>query len=107
MYQRIMIAMISFVGVAGAQAIPARATIVGGGNANAGQCTITVTVDGTAQVDVLGADGMLHNLGGAAPKWGRFECTMAMPSNPPNFQFTAVNGRGHQNLTNEARNGGP
>jgi hypothetical protein len=107
MYQRILIVMISLVGVAGAQAIPQRATIVGGGNPSAGQCTITVTVDGNAQVDVLGADGMLRNLGGAAPRWGRFECTVAMPSNPPNFQFTAVNGRGHQNLTAEARNGGP
>ena len=107
MYQRILSVLFLVTGIAGAQAIPARANIVGGGNNNAGQCTITVTVDGNAQVDVLGLDGMLRNLGGAAPRWGRFECTVAMPSNPPNFQFMAVNGRGHQNLTAQAKNGGP
>ena len=107
MCQRIFSVMILLAGFAGAQALPQRAAIVGGGNPNAGQCTIVVTVDGNVQVEVLGADGMLRNLGGAAPSWRRFECTLAMPANPANFQFTAVNGRGHQNLTLEPRNGGP
>ncbi|MEO8050543.1 MAG: hypothetical protein ABI833_09030 [Acidobacteriota bacterium] len=84
-----------------------RARIVGGGNPNAGQCTITVVVDGKVQVDVLGADGMLRNLGGGAPQWRRFECTSALPSNPANFQFAGVDGRGRQDLTSEPRNGGP
>jgi hypothetical protein len=107
MYQRLLIVMTLLAGFAGAQAIPKRAAIVGGGNPNSGQCVITVTVDGSAQVDVLGLDGMLRNLGGAAPTWRRFECTVAMPPNPPNFQFAADNGRGHQNLTAEPRNGVP
>jgi hypothetical protein len=99
--------MILSVGVAGAQALPQRAAMVGGGNPNAGQCTISVTVDGNVQVDVLGADGMLRNLAGGVPQWRRFECTSAMPPNPTNFQFTPVSGRGHQNLTLQPRNGGP
>jgi len=107
MSQRIFAAVIVLAGFAGGQALPQRAAIVGGGNPNAGQCTIVVNVDGNVQVDVLGADGMLRNLGGAAPSWRRFECTAAMPANPANFQFTAVSGRGHQNLTLPPRNGGP
>ena len=107
MYQRIFTVMVIVAGVAGAQAIPQRAAIVGGGNPNVGQCTIAVVVDGTVQVDVLGADGMLRNLGGAAPQWQGFECTSAMPANPANFQFMALSGRGQQKLTLEPRNGGP
>jgi len=107
MYQSIFGLMIVSLGVAGAQALPQRAAIVRGGNPNAGQCTLSVTVDGNVQVDVLGADGMLRNLGGGAPQWRRFECTSAMPANPANFQFTSVSGRGHQNLTLAPRNGGP
>lgn len=105
MYQRIFSLMILALGIAGAQALPERAAIVGGGNPNAGQCTIMVSVDGNAQVDVMGADGMLRNLGGVVPKWRRFECTSAMPPNPPNFQFMAVSGRGRQNLISQPRNG--
>src|SRR5665213_1650397 len=105
MYQRIFSVMILSLGIAGAQAIPQRAAIVGGGNPNAGQCTVVVAVDGNAQVDVMGADGMLRNLGGVAPKWRSFECTSAMPPNPPNFQFMAVSGRGHQNLISQPRSG--
>jgi hypothetical protein len=105
MFPRIFFATILSLGIAGAQAVPQRAAIVGGGNSDTGQCTVMVSVDGNAQVDVMGADGMLRNLGGVAPKWRRFECTSAMPPNPPNFQFTAVSGRGHQNLVAQPRSG--
>jgi len=105
MYQRIVSAMFLSLGIASAQAIPERAAIVGGGNPNAGQCTVTVSVDGNAQVDVMGADGMLRNLGGVAPRWRRFECTSPMPPNPPNFQFSVVSGRGRQNLISQPRSG--
>ena len=107
MCHRIFSLMILTVGIAGAQALPQRVAIVGGGNSNVGQCTISVTVDGKVQVDVLGADGMLRNLAGGTPQWRRFECTVPMPPNPSNFQFTPVSGRGHQNLTLAPRNGGP
>ena len=39
-----------------AQPIPQRASIVGGGNPNAGQCTITVLVDGQAEIEIRGPD---------------------------------------------------
>ena len=105
MYQRIVSAMFLSVGIVSAQAIPQRAAIVGGENPNAGQCTVTVSIDGNAQVDVMGADGMLRNLGGVTPRWRRFECTSPMPPNPPNFQFSVVSGRGRQNLISQPRTG--
>src|SRR3954470_20633731 len=107
MYQSIFMLMLLSAGLVCAQAIPQRAAIVGGGNPDAGQCTIAVTVDGNVQIDVLGADGMLRNLGGGAPKWRRFECTSAFPANPTNFKFMAVDGRGRQTLTSQPRNGVP
>ncbi len=103
MYKRVFSVLIAVAAVGSAQNTPMRAKIVGGGNPNAGQCTITVVVDGKVQVDVLGADGMLRNLGGGAPQWRRFECTSALPANPPNFQFDAVEGRGRQDLTSQPR----
>ena len=107
MYNRIFSVAIALAAAAAAQPIPQRAAIVGGGNPNAGQCTITVTVDGQAEIEIRGANATLRDLGGAQPQWRRFECTSAMPPNPANFQFAGLNGRGHQNLIAEPRDGGP
>ena len=107
MHNRIFSMAIAVAAVAAAQQIPQRAAIVGGGNPNAGQCTITVLVDGQAEIEIRGSDASMRDLGGAPPQWRRFECTSAMPSNPANFQFVGLNGRGHQNLVAEPRNGGP
>jgi len=51
--------------VASAQQIPQRAAIVGGGNPNAGQCTISVMVDGQAEIEIRGSDASMRDLGGA------------------------------------------
>ncbi len=107
MYKPIFSVAIALAAVAGAQTIPQRAAMVGGGNPNAGQCTITVLVDGQAEIEIRAADASMRDLGGAPPQWRRFECTAAMPPNPGNFQFAALNGRGQQRLVAEPRNGGP
>jgi hypothetical protein len=107
MYDRIFSMAIALAAVASAQSISQRAAIVGGGNPNAGQCTVTVLVDGQAEIEIRGSDASMRDLGGAPPQWRRFECTGAMPPNPANFQFAGLNGRGHQNLVAEPRNGGP
>jgi hypothetical protein len=107
MHKRIFSLAIAVAAVAAAQPIPQRAAIVGGGNPNAGQCTATVVVDGQAEIEIRGANATMRDLGGAPPQWRRFECTAAMPPNPANFQFAGLNGRGHQNLVAEPRNGGP
>jgi hypothetical protein len=82
------------------------ATMVGGGNADHGKCTIEVMVDSAAEVEVRGGSGILRNLSGQPAQWRRFECSSAMPANPPNFNFSGVDGRGRQNLTRDPRNGG-
>src|SRR3954470_10083413 len=107
MYNRMFSMAIAVAAVACAQQIPQRAAIVGGGNPNAGQCTVTVLVDGQAEIEVRGSNATMRDLGGAPPQWRRFECTAAMPSNPASFRFDGLNGRGHQNLVAEPRNGGP
>jgi len=108
MYNRILGVMSGFIAVAAmAGSQPQRAAIVGGGNPNVGQCIVGVVVDGTAEIEVRGDNGTLRDIGGAPPQWRRFECTSAMPPNPANFQFAGLNGRGHQNLIAEPRNGGP
>ena len=83
-------------GLANAQ--PRKATAIGGGNASNGKCTVEVTVDGSAQVEIRGDNATLKNLGGQAPQWRRFECTGPMPANPANFRFAGVDGRGRQTL---------
>ena len=107
MHKRIFIVAMALGAVAGAQPIPQRAAIVGGGNPNAGQCTVTVVVDGQAEIEIRGSNATMRDLGGAQPQWRRFECTAAMPPNPANFRFDGLNGRGHQNLVAEPRDGGP
>ena len=83
-----------------------RAAVIGGGSASNGKCTVEVTVDGSAQVEVRGDTATLKDLAGQAPQWRRFECTGPMPANPANFRFAGVDGRGRQTLARDPRNNG-
>ena len=83
-----------------------RAVITGGGSSDRGKCTVEVVVDGAVDVEVRGNTATLRNLSGAPPQWRRFECTSPMPSNPLNLHFAGVDGRGHQELIRDPRNGG-
>jgi hypothetical protein len=85
---------------------PREATIVGGGSPDRGKCTIEVVVDGTADVEIRGAQAWLRNLSGRPAQWRRFECTAPMPSNPAEFRFAGVDGRGRQQLMRDPRQGG-
>jgi hypothetical protein len=89
-----------------AQEVQRRATFVGGGSQDRGKCTVEVTVDGAAEVQVRGEQAMLRNLSGNPAQWRRFECTGPMPSNPADFRFAGVDGRGRQELVRDPRNGG-
>src|SRR5712692_11523240 len=90
----------------GAQQFQRRATMVGGGAPDRGKCTIEVVVDGAAEVEIRGEQGVLRNLSGNPPQWRRFECTGLLPSNPAEFRFAGVDGRGRQDLVRDPRNGG-
>jgi hypothetical protein len=91
-------------GVASAQT--RQATMIGGGDANRGKCTVEVTVDGGAQVEIRGNSATLRDTKGGSPQWRRFECTGPLPSNPANFRFAGVDGRGQQVLARDPRNNG-
>jgi len=93
-------------GVASAQQNQRRATIVGGGDRDHGKCTIEVVVDGAADVEIRGDQGVVRNLSGQPAQWRRFECTGPVPSNAADFRFTGVDGRGRQELMRDPRNGG-
>src|SRR5258705_10279938 len=88
------------------QAQPRRATFLGGGSAGQGKCTIEVVVDGAAEVSVRGDQATLRNLSGQPAQWRRFQCTGPMPSNPADFRFAGVDGRGRQELMRDPRQGG-
>src|SRR5262245_18887165 len=89
----------------GAQTYQRRAN-VGNGNPESGKCTIEVVVDGAAEVEINGDNATLRNLSGQPAQWRRFECTSRMPSNPANFRFEGVDGRGKQELIRAPYNGG-
>ena len=83
-----------------------QASMVGGGDRDRGKCTVEVVVDGAAQVDIRGTSANLRTLSGQPAQWRRFECTSPMPSNPQEFRFAGVDGRGRQSLVRDPRNGG-
>jgi hypothetical protein len=109
MGNRLFVAAAVFAAVSGtmtAQNQTRKMTAVGGGAPDRGKCTIDVVVDGAAEVEIRGGTATLRNLSGAAPQWRRFECTGPLPSNPGNFRFTGVDGRGRQQLIHDPRSGG-
>jgi hypothetical protein len=89
-----------------AQQYQRRATMVGGGSGERGKCTIEVVVDGAADVEIRGDQGVIKNISGSPAQWRRFECSAPLPANPADFRFAGVDGRGRQQLVREPRNGG-
>jgi hypothetical protein len=93
-------------GTVGAQQYQRKASMVGGGSANQGKCTIEVEVDGAASVEIRGDQGIIRNLSGQPAAWRRFECTGPVPVNATAFRFAGVDGRGRMDLVQDPRNGG-
>src|ERR1700682_3354373 len=109
MYTRLFIAAAALAAIGGpltAQSFQRRAEITGGGYSDRGKCTVEVVVDGAAEVEIRGDSGTVRNLSGQPAQWRRFQCTGALPSNPSEFRFTGVDGRGRQDLVRDPRNGG-
>jgi len=63
-----------------------------------GKCTVEVRVDGSAELEITGAEGRMRTLTGAPAKWNRLQCNAPMPANPLEFKFSGVDGRGNQYL---------
>jgi hypothetical protein len=102
--QVIMSGLFLFVLLQSLQATPItrRATITGGGRVG-GRCTIEVTVDGAAEVEVWGDTGVLKTLSGQTAVWRRFQCSEPLPSRPGDFRFAGVDGRGSTRLIRDPR----
>ena len=80
-----------------------RAEIQGGGGD--GKCTIEVTVDGSAEVEISGDTATLRTITGERARFRRFQCNRPMPVNPANFRFHGVDGRGRQSLLRQPGRG--
>jgi hypothetical protein len=80
--------------------------MVGGGSGDRGKCTIEVVVDGAADVEIRGDQGVIKNISGRPAEWRRFECSASLPANPADFRFAGIDGRGRQQLVRDPRNGG-
>jgi hypothetical protein len=93
------------VGPGNAQTAERRATLTGASGSDAGKCTIEVYVDGAADVEVRGDRGFLRTVSGQPAQWRRFECSGPMPTNPGDFRFSGVDGRGRQELVQDPRSG--
>ena len=79
-----------------------RAQIRGGGGD--GKCTIEVDVDGVAEIEIRGDQGVMRTLSGAPSAWRRMECNQPLPQNPADFRFSGVDGRGRQTLLRDPAN---
>lgn len=104
MHKIIALAATAALGTLGAQDIHRRATMGRGPGGSEG-CTITVVVDGVADVEIRGDDATLHNISGQPPQFREFECSRPIPPNAP-VRFIAESGRGRQELVREPREGG-
>jgi hypothetical protein len=80
-----------------------RAQIRGGGG-DRGKCTIEVEVDGVAEIEIRGDQGSMRTLSGNPSSWRRMECNQPLPSNPYDFRFSGVDGRGRQTLLRDPSN---
>jgi hypothetical protein len=83
-----------------------RATMVGGEGPDRGKCTIEVVVDGIAEVEIRGDQGIIRNIAGQPAQWRRFQCSAPLPRNPAEFRFQGIDGRGRQDLIRDPRQGG-
>ena len=81
------------------------AQINGGGGQ--GKCTVEVVVGDAADVEINGTSAIIRTIRGQNASFVRFQCNQAMPSNPYNFRFQGVDGRGSQTLSRSPQNGGP
>jgi hypothetical protein len=99
-----ILAALLVVSAANAQVSTRRASIVGN-RGGEDKCTIEVRVDITAEIEINGDMGRLRTMGGQPANWVRFECTSPLPSNPGDFRFKGIDGRGDVNLIRDPSSG--
>jgi hypothetical protein len=86
-----------------ANPVSRRAFITGvGGN---GRCTIEVTVDRAAEVEISGDMGVLTTLEGQPAAWRRFQCNAPLPAQPRDFRVDG-GGSGNVRMVQDPRRAG-
>src|SRR5689334_9484803 len=100
--------LVTAAGVA-AMALPAlsqttyrRATLVSSGDPAIGRCTVSLTVDGAADVEFRGGGATLRNVTGKPPRFQDMECTGRLPDSPAGLRVRAVDGNGRLTLTHNS-----
>ena len=82
-----------------------RATMTGSGGD--GRCTVTVSVDHAAEIEISGDKGLLTTTAGQPAAWNRFTCNAPLPRNPVDFRVVRLGGRGTVRLIQDPlRTGG-
>ncbi len=81
-----------------------RATMTG--NGGDGRCTVTVTVDHAAEIEISGDKGLLTTTVGQPAAWNRFTCNAPLPRNPVDFRVVRLGGRGTVRLIQDPRRTG-
>ncbi len=74
-----------------------------GSRGDHGKCTIEVSVDGVAEIEISGTRANMHTLQGIPARFVRFECNDTLPRYPDDFRFSGVDGRGRQTLIRDPR----
>ena len=101
----IAMAVMAASGSLGAQDISRRA-VIGRGPAGREGCTLTVMVDGSADVEIRGEYATLRNVSGRPPEVREFECSRPIPPNA-DVRYSPEVGRGRQEMVRTGREGGP
>ena len=91
--------------IAQVQTVESRRATIKGQSGDWGKCTVEVVVDVAAEVEIYGDTAQLRTLGGQPSQWRRLECNRSMSSNPTDFKFAGLDGRGRQTLVQDPRQG--
>jgi hypothetical protein len=81
-----------------AQAIRKKAELISGAEADRGHCTVQITVDENAQIEIRRDTASIQSSSGGPPELRRFQCTGPVPANPKDFKFLSTGGRGKLEL---------
>jgi hypothetical protein len=85
-----------------AQTTHRRAAVVYASDPYEGHCTVSVLVDGAADIEIRGDDATMRNVTGYPPKWQSFTCTGPRPVAAANLNLRAIEGNGQMTLTRDS-----
>jgi len=88
--------------IVNAQTSHRRAALVYASNPYVGRCTVSVLVDGAADIEIRGDDATMRNVTGYPPRWQSFACTGPMPVAAADLSLRAIEGNGQITLSRDS-----